>query len=308
LVVEIDMIRPRPSLACFVACLAILAGHSGCASPSSRGQSLIYDSESFRAALRERVPDLSEGMRRAPFEISPRILAVARKRVMAEPSGPRRVRALVDFLSDPRPEGLGLQYDWATSSTAERTLELGRGDCVALATVMVGLGRGLGWPIYFAEARTQQPEIREFTEVTLLSDHMVVVVVAKTVRMVIDFLGLVGDGFEIRPIDDLTAYAHLINNVAGHRVIRGKGEGSENGWAAAVDGFRLATRIQPNLGRAWNNLGIAYTRLGRFDEARDAYHRAVELDTVFGSPQRNLTIMETRAAGAPTLTESKLPD
>ena len=247
-------------------------------------------------------------MVRAPFEISSETVDLARKRVMAAPRGPGRVRALVDFLSNPKPEGLGLQYDWSTSSTAERTLELGRGDCVALATVMVGLARGLEWPVYFAEARTQEPETHEFSEVTVLSDHMVVIIVAKTVRMVIDFLGLVGDGYEIFPIDDLTAYAHLINNVAGYRVIRGRAESIEESWAAALDGFILATRIQPNLGRAWNNLGIAYTRLGRFDEARAAYHRAVELDTVFGSPERNLTIMETRAAGAPTLTESKLPD
>jgi hypothetical protein len=302
------MSRPPSFLVRLVACLVILAGPFGCTSPPSRGQSLIYDSESFRAVLRERVPELSDRMVRAPFEIPTDILALARKRVMAAPRGAGRVRALVDFLSDPKPEGLGLRYDWATSSTAERTLELGQGDCVALATVMVGLGRGLEWPIYFAEARTLQPEAHEFSEVTVLSDHMVVIVVAKTVRMVIDFLGLVGDGYKIRPIDDLTAYAHLINNVAGRRVISEKEESSEEGWASALDGFTLATRIQPHLGRAWNNLGIAYTRLGRFDEARDAYHRAVELDTAFGSPVRNLIIMETRAAGAPTLTESELPD
>ena len=302
------MSRPPSLLARLAACLAILAGPFGCASPASRGNSLSYDSESFRAALRERVPDLSDRMVRAPFEISSETLALARKVVMAAPRGPDRVRALVDFLSNPKPEGLGLEYDWATSSTAERTLELGRGDCVALATVMVGLGRGLEWPIYFAEARTRRPETHEFSEITVLSDHMVVIVVAKTVRMVIDFLGVVGEGYEINPVDDLTAYAHLINNVAGHRVISGNWESSEEGWAAALDGFLLATRIQPNLGRAWNNLGIAYTRLGRFDEARAAYHRAVELNTVFGSPERNLIIMETRAAGAPTFTESKLPN
>jgi tetratricopeptide (TPR) repeat protein len=247
-------------------------------------------------------------MVQAPFEISPETLALARKRVMAAQRGPDRVRALVDFLSDPKPKGLGLKYDWATSSTAERTLKLGRGDCVALASVMIGLGRGLDWPIYFAEARGRQPVTREFAEVTVLSDHMVVIVVANTVQRVIDFLGLVEEGYEIRPIDDLTAYAHLVNNVAGHRVLSGMNESAEEAWAAALDGFLLATRIQPNLGRAWNNLGIAYSRLGRFDEARAAYQRAVELDTAFGSPERNLTIMETRAAGATTLTESKLPD
>ncbi len=302
------MSRFRHLVLRLVACLVMLAGSWGCASGPYKGQSLIYDSESFRAAMRERAPELSDRMLRAPFEISEATVELARKRVMAVPRGPDRVRALVDFLSNPKPRGLGLEYDWATSSIAERTLELGQGDCVALATVMVGLGRGLEWPIYFAEARTQRPETHEFKEITVLSDHMVVIVVAKTVRMVVDFLGLVEKGYEIRPIDDLTAYAHLINNVSGHRVITGKGDDAMGDWAAALDGFSLATRIQPNLGRAWNNLGIAYTRFGRFDEARDAYHRAVDLDTAFGSPERNLTIMETRAAGEPVMFQSELPE
>jgi hypothetical protein len=301
------MSRHRHFLVCLVALLAILVGSSACASAPFKGGSLSYDPEAFSAVLVERVPGLSDRMTRAPFEISSDTLALARKRVMAAPRGPDRVRALVSFLSTPKPNGLGLQYDWATSSVAERTLELGQGDCVALAMVMVGLGRGLDWPIYFAEARTERPETHEFEEITVLSDHMVVIVAAKTVRMVIDFLGRVEEGYEIRPIDDLTAYAHLINNVAGYRVINGKSEDAQDNWTAALDGFKLATRIQPNLGRAWNNLGIAYTRFERFDEARDAYHRAVDLETAFGSPEHNLTIMETRAAGEPTMIESELP-
>ena len=225
---------------------------------------------------------------------------------MAAPPGPSRVRALIAFLSNPKPTGLGLQYDWATSANAKGTLALGKGDCVALATVLVGLGRGLGWPIFFAEARTNEPITHEFDEVTVLSDHMVVIVLARKVRMVIDFLGLVHEGYDLRLIDDLTAYAHLINNVAGHRVIDDKGEDPKQGWGVAQKGFELATKIQPELGRAWNNLGIAYTRLGRFDEARSAYQRAVELDTAFGSAERNLIIMETRAEGEPVLIEDML--
>lgn len=301
------MSRHRHLLVCLVALLATFAGSAGCVSAPAMARSLSYDSESFSAELRKRVPELNERMARAPFELSRDTLVLAGKRVMTAPRGPDRVRALVAFLSDPKPEGLGLQYDWATSSTAERTLELGQGDCVALAMVMVGLGRGLGWPMYFAEARTQRPEMHQFKEVTVLSDHMVVIVAAKTVRMVIDFLGLVEEGYEIRPIDDLTAYAHLINNVSGHRVITGTGDDDKSHWGAALDGFKLATRIQPKLGRAWNNLGIAYTRFRQFDEARDAYHRALGLETAFGSPEHNLTIMETRASGEPTMIESELP-
>jgi tetratricopeptide (TPR) repeat protein len=226
---------------------------------------------------------------------------------MSAPAGASRVRALVSFLSDPKPAGLGLKYDWATSANAKATIKSGRGDCVALATVLVGLGRSLGWPIYFAEVRTRTPVTHDFGEVTVLSDHMVVVVLAKSVRMSIDFLGLVEEGFDIRPIDDLTAYAHLINNVAGHRVLNQKRSDLMAAWSVAQKGFKLATQIDPELGRAWNNLGIAYTRLGRFEEARLAYQRAVELDTAFGSAEHNLMIMETRARGGITMIESELP-
>jgi tetratricopeptide (TPR) repeat protein len=259
------------------------------------------------------VPDLSRELSRAPFELNATVKLLAEKTVMAVPPGATRVRALVSFLSDPKPQGLGLEYDWAVSANARTTLKLGRGDCVALATVLVGLGRGLGWPIFFAEARTGKPITHEFEEITVLSDHMVVVVLARSVRMVVDFLGLVEEGYDIRLIDDLTAYAHLINNVSGYRLLTVKSdnpedpEDPEQRWMVAQKGFELATRIQPELGRAWNNLGIAYSRLGNFEDARSAYQRAVQLDTVFGSPERNLIIMETRASGETTLTEDSIP-
>jgi len=287
--------------------LIVLIGLCGCASNSSSDQRLSYRSEEFRAELRERVPTLSGELGRPPFEVTRDISILAERRVMSAPPGASRVRALVSFLSDPKPTGLGLKYDWAVSANAKATIKSGRGDCVALATVLVGLGRSLGWPIYFAEARTLTPITHEFREVTVLSDHMVVIVLAKSVRMSIDFLGLVEEGVDIRPIDDLTAYAHLINNVAGQRVLNEKGADLMAVWSVAQKGFELATQIEPRLGRAWNNLGIAYTRLGQFDQARLAYQRAVELDTAFGSAEHNLMIMETRVQGGTTMIESKLP-
>jgi tetratricopeptide (TPR) repeat protein len=298
----------RITLILFLSLLSALTGASGCASSPSTGSTLSYRPSEFRKVLRERVPSLSAELSRAPFELPDDVKILARRTVMKAPPGPNRVRALVSFLSNPKPTGLGLQYDWATSANAKRTLELGKGDCVALATVLVGLGRSLGWPIYFAEAHTNEPVTREFDGVTVLSDHMVVIVLARSVRMVIDFLGLVHEGYDLRPIDDLTAYAHLINNVAGHRVLEDLGDDHTSGWAVAQKGFELATKIQPELGRAWNNLGIAYTRLDRFEDARSAYQRAVELNTVFGSAERNLIIMETRANGDPILIEAALPE
>jgi hypothetical protein len=298
-----DRLPPRGLLLLFI---ILPIGWIGCVSPGRHQRVLAYEPDAFRVAVHERVPELSEEMTRPPFEVGRKEIALAHKRVLAAPRGAPRVEALVAVLTDPPPDGLGLRYDWAVSATAARTLELGRGNCVALASVLVGLGRGIGWPIYYAEARPRRPEIHEFEDLTAVSDHMVVIVVAKTVQMVIDFTGLIGEGYDIRPIDDLTAYAHLINNIAGHRLIDESRHATEADWELALQGFELATRIQPELGRAWNNLGIAYARLHRFDEARYAYGRALELDTAFGSPQRNLSLMETRAAGEPTVIQSEL--
>lgn len=288
--------------------LLLIAGLSGCATDARDKPVLAYGPEEFRNALEQRVPLIPPGLSRAPHEIDEATIERARRHVMRAPRGPARVEALVDFLSLPEPEGLGLSYDWSASGTAEVTIARKRGNCVALASVMVGLGRGLGWPIYYAEARTRKPETQEFEEVVALSDHMAVLVVAKTVQMIIDFTGLVEDVYRIRLIDDLTAWAHILNNVTAQSLMSTDRSSDEATWQRAAAGFELVTRIDPMLGRAWNNLGIALARLGRFEEAREAYRRALELDTAFGSAERNLTIMETRALGEAAILETPRPE
>ncbi len=277
----------------------------GCVSAPKPRRHLNYTPEAFRTTLSERVPELPENLSRPPFDVDEVTIERARKVIEREPLGPPRVEALVRFLSEPEPKGLGIVYDWSISATAARTLELRRGNCFALASVLIGLGRGLGWPIYYAEARPRVPETQQFEEVKALSDHMVVLIVAKTVKMFVDFTGLLRDGqYDIRPIDDLTAYAHLINNMAGQRVMSEDRAATDADWQAAREGFELATRIEPQLGRAWNNLGIVYRRLGRIEEARGAYQRAVSLEAGFGSAQRNLSLMETRAQGGASVIQS----
>ena len=188
------------------------------------------------------------------------------------------------------------------------TIDHGSGNCVALASVLIALGRGMGWPIYYAEARRKRPETREFEHLTALSDHMAVVVAARSFQMIIDFTGLLDEVEDLRPIDDLTAYAHIVNNMSAQRVMTDGVPPDRDQWQTAVRGFRLATAIQPKLGRAWNNLGIALTRLGDFEGARDAYQRAMSLDTAFGSAARNLVVMETRATGQTSVRERAVPE
>jgi len=49
-------------------------------------------------------------------------------------------------------------------------------------------------------------------------------------------------------------------------------------WRDATQRFENATALDPTYASAWNNLGISYEQLGRFEEAKKAYERALELD------------------------------
>jgi tetratricopeptide (TPR) repeat protein len=264
---------------------------------------LIYTPEEFRAELAARVPGLKENLSAAPFVVRPEDVAKAEARILEAPLGPDRVRALVKSLSADPPEGFGLKYHWLASSGALRTLASRQGNCVSFASVLIGLGRGLGWPIYYAEARARRPETHEYEEVTFISDHMVVIIAARTFQMVIDFTGQVDHEYELRPIDDLTAYAHLINNIGGQHIARVAGNATDDDWKIALQGFELASQIQPDLARAWNNRGIALTRLKRYEEAQLAYERALSLGMVFDSASHNLEIMRTRAQGETIVAE-----
>ena len=49
-------------------------------------------------------------------------------------------------------------------------------------------------------------------------------------------------------------------------------------WKDATQRWERATTMDPGYAAAWNNLGIGYEQLGRFDEARKAYEKALELE------------------------------
>ena len=51
-----------------------------------------------------------------------------------------------------------------------------------------------------------------------------------------------------------------------------------NLWQEALYRWQRAVEIDPSYAAAWNNLGVAYEHEGRFDEAREAYEKALELE------------------------------
>jgi Flp pilus assembly protein TadD len=54
---------------------------------------------------------------------------------------------------------------------------------------------------------------------------------------------------------------------------------AQNGlWNEALYRWKKAVEIDPTYAAAWNNLAIAYEHEGRFDEAKSAYEKALQLD------------------------------
>ena len=49
-------------------------------------------------------------------------------------------------------------------------------------------------------------------------------------------------------------------------------------WNEATYRFERAVELDPTYAAAWNNLGIAYEQAGKFDLARNAYEKALQLE------------------------------
>jgi Flp pilus assembly protein TadD len=55
---------------------------------------------------------------------------------------------------------------------------------------------------------------------------------------------------------------------------------AQNGlWNEALYRWKRASEIDPSYAAAWNNLAIAYEHEGRFEEAKQAYEKAIQLDS-----------------------------
>lgn len=58
-------------------------------------------------------------------------------------------------------------------------------------------------------------------------------------------------------------------------------------WAEALFRFEQAARLEPQNGRAVSNAAVAYEALGKFEEARATYDRAVKIDPASAEIKRN---------------------
>jgi transglutaminase-like putative cysteine protease len=246
----------------------------------------VLSPEELRAEVHRRVPELAVEEVVVLFEIEPEVVDRVRPAIENAGTPEDQVRAVVYAITDP--DGLGLVYDRGSLGSARESLERGRGNCLSLAAVLVGVSRGLGWRARFTEMSLRDDEIIYEADVGISEEHMGAKLSTGGTTFYIDYSGRMSMQSRVRTVSDLRATAQYYSNHAYELVHESHLNGEPVPWEEVRRRFEIATRIEPDFAQAWNNLGVARNRLGDMAGAEAAYERAIALGDRSESAARNL--------------------
>jgi regulator of sirC expression with transglutaminase-like and TPR domain len=286
---------PRIVLAALAAALA--TGSAGCAVMTRQ----VYTPADLRAELRAREPPIPAADVVVPFELPPAALATAAEVVRGARSDSEKVERLVMAMFDPKV--FGLHSDTIFTSSGAEALATRRGNCVALASVFIGLARAVGLDARYIDASSRIGETRYGDDgSTVHFGHVSALVITGSERISLDFTRL-GPFRWYQELDDLEALAHFYNNRGFDLVDQAREAGLAPDWAEVERRFQLAVAVKPGFARAWNNLGTAAARQGRRDDAVVSYRKAAALDPRLSAPHANLGATWLQAGDLPAALE-----
>lgn len=180
------------------------------------------------------------------------------------------------------PDYLNIQYDDTANFTAMETFAARRANCLSLVNLYIAMARHHGLPVNYQTVQVR-PIWNRRGELVVVSEHINAIGrVGGRGRYILDFTP------EVRlqrqtdtVISDEQAVALYFNNLAVDYLVGGQLE-------EALEYFRYALTIDPNLAMVWNNLGSVWTRLEREDLAEYSYLKAAWLDRSSASSYNNL--------------------
>jgi tetratricopeptide (TPR) repeat protein len=272
---------------------ALVLSSLGCAGAGRQ----LYTPDEMRKEILSRGPAVPVAEVVVPFELPREALATAQRLVRNTRADDERVEILVRAMFDPAV--YGLRYDASAAVSGAEALRSGRGNCVALASVFIGLARSLGLDARYIDASDTVHETRYGDDGSTINfGHISALVTTSREKIGLDFARL-GRPRNYDVLDDLEALAHFYNNVGFEGVERARDRGEPLDWAEAERKFRLAVVVKPTFARGWNNLGISVARQGRLDEAASHYRTAAALDPLIAAPHANLGTLLLQAGDLP---------
>jgi Flp pilus assembly protein TadD len=148
----------------------------------------------------------------------------------------------------------------------------------------VGLAREVGVPVFFLDVDDVERYEKE-GDLVVVSGHVSAGFGTGPSLKVLDFAAAPRTGHRVvRQISDLTAIALYYSNRGGELLRLGK-------HSEALPWLRIAVALDPELSRAWVNLGVALRRARDLDGAESAYRTALEADPGAVSAYQNLALL-----------------
>jgi Flp pilus assembly protein TadD len=265
------------------AAVLLLGGLAGCASGNQR---VAYSAYELRSSVAEHVPPERRGEILVPYEVTPELVERAKRYVDGYTTEHGRANQLLRAIT--RTDGFGIEWSPVATSVPRETVARGHGNCLSLTSLYIGLARAIGLHAYYVDASDRINDLSREDELLIDTGHIAATVRTERGWSMVDFSGEISSFRTFRVIDDVEALAHFYNNRGYERISVAQHAGEEVDWSTVLSDFRLAAAVQPDFARAHNNLGVAYSRLGRDVDAERAYRAALAADDSFAPTYHNL--------------------
>lgn len=214
-----------------------------------------------------------------PYAPSAEMQAWVHKRVFEVGTPDERMHRLLAAIE----QDLPLVYDAGHTGTAREVFDSGRYNCLALAHLIVGLGREIGVDAYYVRIEEYR-SYHQRGDLVLASTHVAAGWGPPAHVRLIEPTGQAPTERDTRtavPIDDDAALALHDANRGAELLVAGRPE-------AALRWLDASLAADPRTPEAWVNLGVAHRRLGADDLAEAAYRKALALRPEDLSAWRNL--------------------
>jgi len=180
-----------------------------------------------------------------------------------------RVRRLFEFMV--AEDGLGLHYQEQPTYDIPGSYAQRKVNCLSFTMMFIALARSVGVNAY-AQASQDALAVRVVDDTVFRAKHVKAGVDIEGTQYTVD-VGWRSVVAERKPrrIPDAQLVALLHNNNAVERLQHGD-------HASATAEIATALALEPDSATIWNNAGVVYARVGRRDDAEQAYLHALDLD------------------------------
>ncbi len=224
-----------------------------------------------------------------PYELTPEMKEWVHANVPQAGPPEDRLKLLLKALLDPK--RLNLTYEAHFTGTATEAFARHHANCLAFTNLFVGMAREIGVAVFYLDVDDIQKFEKE-GDLVVVSGHISAGYGNGRETKILDFSAAPIVAYRsIRQISDQTAVALYYSNRGGELLRQGRDE-------EALTWLRTAVVLDPDLARAWINLGVARRRNRDLPGAEAAYRKALELDPEAVSAYQNLASLLRVRGGA----------